>query len=148
MRFKSTLQYSSLFLIFLLLSCNKNEIEGSTDKSNDIELVKAKVQQAKEESKIWYDKAIKKIKEKNENNEDFELLSAGNGLSSVDLVNDTAFVGLLYETINSSLNTYSYYLNQVGNENFQNFVTILTTNGIDPEQTFNNYNVQIDTFFK
>lgn len=146
MKYKSILFASSLF--FLILSCNKREIDNSKQNQTKIESFESRVRQAKTESKVWYDNAIHKIKENQNKKKNIDLLSTtiNTTHSEIDLVNDTAFVGLLYETINSNLNTYSYYLNQVGDDNFQDFVTTLTSNGIDPVVTFNNYNLQVDTF--
>lgn len=131
---------------FMLIACDKKEVNDSRTKTKKLEIIDAKVKQAKQESKIWYDHAINKIKENQRNKHSTALLSSTSNYSGIDLVNDTAFVGLLYETINSNLNTYSYYLNEVGDENFQNFVTTLTANGTDPVQAFNYYDVQVDYF--
>lgn len=145
MKLKSALLF--VLCTLFLASCNKNNIEQNDLSQSKNNVIDSRINEARIESKIWYDNAIKKIKEKNKETSPVVSLQSTNSTNDEPaLVNDTAFVGLIYETINENLNTYSYYLNQTGDANFQNFVTALTNNGIDPVVTFNNYDLQIDTF--
>jgi hypothetical protein len=145
MKLKSALLF--VLCTLFLVSCNKNNIEQNDSSESRNNVIDSRINEARIESKIWYDNAIKKIKEKNKETSPVVSLQSTNSTNDEPaLVNDTAFVGLIYETINENLNTYSYYLNQTGDANFQNFVTALTNNGIDPVVTFNNYDLQIDTF--
>jgi hypothetical protein len=145
MKLKSALLF--VLCTLFLVSCNKNNIEQNDLSQSKNNVIDSRINEARIESKIWYDNAIKKIKEKNKETSPVVSLQSTNSTNDEPaLVNDTAFVGLIYETINENLNTYSYYLNQTGDANFQNFVTALTNNGIDPVVTFNNYDLQIDTF--
>lgn len=65
---------------------------------------------------------------------------------TLELVNDPEFVELLQTTVENSLDNYSYYLDDLGEEQYNSFVNAVSNPENDPQQTFTNYGVQIDPF--